>query len=63
MSPSDQSIKAAVDTYVVLAGVATFVGDVLPGIAVLAALILSVIRVVNEWPQLRKTVKGWFRPQ
>lgn len=56
-----QGIKATIDTYVIITGVAAFVADVMPTLAVAAAFILSIIRIVNEWPQLRKTIKGWFK--
>ena len=61
MQQHEQSIKAAIDSYVVLAGVAAFIGDIMPTLALVLAAILSLIRIVNEWPQLRKTIRGWFR--
>lgn len=57
----EQAVKAGIDTFVVMAGIVTFVSDVLPTLAVVAALALSIIRIINEWPQLKKTVRGWFR--
>ena len=61
MQQHEQSIKAAIDSYVVIAGVAAFIGDIMPTLALVLAAVLSLMRIVNEWPQLRKTVRGWFR--
>lgn len=60
MNIQDQAAKATIDSYVVFAGVAAFVSDIMPTVALLMAAVLSLIRIINEWPQLTKTVKGWF---
>jgi hypothetical protein len=47
-----------------VASIATLVGTLakfLPAIAALFTIVWTVMRIVDEWPRFRATVRGWFK--